>query len=78
MELPGRIARLRDLLDGAGCEALLVSSHSNIRYLTGFSGSAGLLMVRADDAVHRHRRALRGPGAGRAGPFRCACSLARP
>ena len=42
---------LRELLEGAGCEALLISSHSNIRYLTGFTGSAGLLMVRADDAV---------------------------
>ncbi|HUC13254.1 MAG TPA: Xaa-Pro peptidase family protein, partial [Acidimicrobiales bacterium] len=51
MEVPGRIARLRELLDGAGCEALLISSHSNIRYLTGFTGSAGLLIVRADDAV---------------------------
>jgi Xaa-Pro aminopeptidase len=51
MEVPGRIGRLRELLEGAGCEALLISSHSNIRYLTGFTGSAGLLMVRADDAV---------------------------
>jgi Xaa-Pro aminopeptidase len=47
MEVPGRITRLRELLEGAGCEALLVSSHSNIRYLTGFTGSAGLLMVSA-------------------------------
>ena len=51
MEVAGRIARLRKLLEEAGCEALLVSSHSNVRYLTGFTGSAGLLMVRADDAV---------------------------
>jgi len=51
MEVPGRIGRLRELLDGAGCEALLVSSRSNIRYLTGFTGSAGLLMVSTEDAV---------------------------
>lgn len=51
MEVPGRIGRLRELLEGAGCDALLVSSHSNIRYLTGFTGSAGLLMVSAEDAV---------------------------
>jgi Xaa-Pro aminopeptidase len=51
MEVPGRIARLRELLEGAGCEALLVSSRSNIRYLTGFTGSAGLLMVSTEDAV---------------------------
>ncbi len=51
MEVPARMARLRELLEGAGCQALLVSSHSNIRYLTGFTGSAGLLMVSAEDAV---------------------------
>jgi Xaa-Pro aminopeptidase len=51
MELPARIRRLRAQLDGAGCEALLVSNLLNVRYLTGFSGSAGLLMLRADDAV---------------------------
>jgi Xaa-Pro aminopeptidase len=51
MEVPGRMARLRGLLEGAGCESLLISSRSNIRYLTGFTGSAGLLMVSAEDAV---------------------------
>jgi Xaa-Pro aminopeptidase len=50
MELPHRLGRLRALLDGAGCEALLVSNLSNVRYLTGFTGSAGVLVVR-DDAV---------------------------
>ena len=51
MDVPARLERLRSLLSQAGCEALLVSNRSNVRYLTGFSGSAGVLMVREDDAV---------------------------
>ena len=51
MDLPGRIERLRAQLGGAGCDALLVSNLSNVRYLTGFSGSAGVVLVREDDAV---------------------------
>ena len=35
----------------AGCDGLLVTSLTNIRYLTGFTGSAGLLVVLPDDAV---------------------------
>ena len=48
MEVAGRIDRLRPALAGAGCDALLVTSLVNIRYLTGFTGSAGLLLVTAD------------------------------
>jgi Xaa-Pro aminopeptidase len=51
MDLAGRVDRLRAQLGGAACDALLVSNLSNVRYLTGFSGSAGLLMVRQDEAV---------------------------
>ena len=51
MGLPGRTGRLRAQLGGATCDALLVSSLANVRYLTGFSGSAGLLLVLPDDAV---------------------------
>ncbi len=51
MDLAGRVDRLRAQLGGAACDALLVSNLSNLRYLTGFSGSAGLLMVREDEAV---------------------------
>jgi Xaa-Pro aminopeptidase len=38
-------------LDGAGCDALLVTNPTNIRYLTGFTGSAGLLLVTGDGLV---------------------------
>ena len=36
---------------GDGADALLVTSLTNIRYLTGFTGSAGMLFVLADGAV---------------------------
>src|SRR4029450_2035604 len=48
MDVAGRVDRLRAALDGAGCEGLLVTSLTNIRYLTGFSGSAALLLVTPD------------------------------
>ena len=32
-------------------ETLIVTSHDNIRYLTGFSGSSAVLVARADDSV---------------------------
>jgi Xaa-Pro aminopeptidase len=38
-------------MSGAGCDALVVSSLANVRYLTGFSGSAGMLFVGPTDAV---------------------------
>lgn len=51
MDVAGRIPRLRERLDAAGCDALLVTNLVNIRYLTGFTGSAGLLLVRPDELV---------------------------
>jgi Xaa-Pro aminopeptidase len=51
MDVPARLDRLRDALDAAGCEALVVSELTNVRYLTGFTGSAGSLLVTADDAL---------------------------
>jgi Xaa-Pro aminopeptidase len=46
-----RLGALREALGPAGCDALVVSSLANVRYLTGFSGSAGLVLVRDDGAV---------------------------
>ncbi len=51
MDVGGRIPRLRAAFDDAGCDALLVTRMVNIRYLTGFTGSSALLLVRPDDLV---------------------------
>ncbi len=51
MDVVGRVPRLRDRFDGAGCDAVLVTHLVNIRYLTGFTGSAALLLVRPDGMV---------------------------
>jgi Xaa-Pro aminopeptidase len=50
-EVAGRIDALRAELDDAGCDALLVTKLENVRYLTGFSGSAALLLITADRVV---------------------------
>src|SRR3954447_13413747 len=48
-----RRARLRTLLAARGLDALLVSSLVNVRYLSGFVGSNGglLVLTGSDDAV---------------------------
>ena len=46
-----RQAALRVALEDEGLDALLVTHLPNIRYLTGFSGSAALLLVRSDGTV---------------------------
>jgi Xaa-Pro aminopeptidase len=57
MALPARVGRLRAALAAAGAgdepapDALLVTHLVNIRYLTGFTGSAGLLVVTPDELV---------------------------
>lgn len=51
MDVKGRLPRLRERLGEAGCEALLVTNLLNIRYLTGFTGSAALLFVLPDELV---------------------------
>ncbi len=49
MDVAGRVPRLRDRFDAAGCDAALVTRMVNVRYLTGFTGSAGLLLVLPDE-----------------------------
>jgi Xaa-Pro aminopeptidase len=51
MDVAGRIDRLRAGFDAAGIDALVVSNLTNVRYLTGFTGSSGVLLVRPDGAV---------------------------
>ncbi|MEO6988463.1 MAG: aminopeptidase P family protein [Aquihabitans sp.] len=48
MDVAARSERLQVSLLGAEVDALLVSNLTNIRYLTGFTGSAALLVVTAD------------------------------
>lgn len=42
-----RAARVEALLEEAGADALLVTDATNVRYLTGFTGSSGLVLVGA-------------------------------
>jgi hypothetical protein len=50
MDVAARADRLRARFDEAAVDALLVTHLPNIRYLTGFTGSAALLLVTADAA----------------------------
>ncbi len=47
----GRLDRLRDGFDEHEIDALVVTTLANVRYLTGFSGSAGVLAVTRDAAL---------------------------
>jgi Xaa-Pro aminopeptidase len=49
--MSGRLERLRDALALNQLDAILVSQSENRRYLSGFTGSAGLLLVSQDRAV---------------------------
>jgi Xaa-Pro aminopeptidase len=51
MDVAARLGQLRDGFDAAGIDGLVVTSLTNIRYLTGFTGSAGLLFVLGDETV---------------------------
>ena len=45
MDVAGRLGRLRAGFAAASLDALLVTNLVNVRYLTGYSGSAGMLLV---------------------------------
>jgi Xaa-Pro aminopeptidase len=51
MDVAARAERLRSGFGAAQCDALLVTNLTNIRYLTGFTGSAALLLVAPDGLV---------------------------
>jgi Xaa-Pro aminopeptidase len=51
MDVAGRIPRVRERFEAAGIAGLLVTRLPNVRYLTGFTGSAGMLLVTATDAL---------------------------
>ena len=70
MDVAGRAPRLRQRFEAAECDALLVTRLVNIRYLTGFTGSAAVLLVTPDglgfftDGRYRDQSALELAGAG--------------
>ena len=49
MSIGARSGRLRRRFADARCDALLVTRLPNVRYLTGFSGSAGVVLVTPDE-----------------------------
>ena len=51
MDHAARRDRLRGLFPAAGCEALLVTRPVDVRYLTGFAGSNGTVLVGSDPAA---------------------------
>jgi len=51
LDVAPRLGRLRARLADAGLDALLVTKLTNVRYLTGFTGSAAVLLVSPDDAL---------------------------
>ena len=51
MDVAGRAERVRAAMAAAECDALLVANLVNVRYLTGFTGSAGLAWLGPDELV---------------------------
>ena len=51
MDHARRIERLHAALEGAGVDALLVTNLTNVRYLTGFSGSNGQVLLTSSAAL---------------------------
>src|SRR5918994_3025902 len=48
---PRRLSALADAVEAAHLDGLLVSGAANVRYLSGFSGSSGLLFVSAHETL---------------------------
>jgi Xaa-Pro aminopeptidase len=46
-----RLTKLRDNLTAEGLDAILITQPENRRYLSGFTGSAGVLLISADEAI---------------------------
>ncbi len=51
LEVAPRLGRLRKRFDEAKIDALIVTNLANVRYLSGFSGSAGVVVVTANGAL---------------------------
>ena len=51
MKIASRLDKLRTLFSEHGIDAILISSATNRRYLSGFVGSAGYLLITENDQV---------------------------
>ncbi|MGH9099150.1 MAG: aminopeptidase P family N-terminal domain-containing protein, partial [Acidimicrobiales bacterium] len=51
LEVPARLDRLRARFDDSAVGALVVTNLANVRYLSGFTGSAGVLAVTPSGAL---------------------------
>jgi Xaa-Pro aminopeptidase len=51
MDHSGRIARVRDGLADAAVDGVLITNLTNVRYLSGFSGTNGAMLITHDDAT---------------------------
>ena len=47
----GRLARLRSILDERELDAFIITTKSNIRYVSGFTGSNGRIVVTDEDVT---------------------------
>ena len=57
-----------DRLPNIGADAVLVTRLPNVRYLPGFTGSNGQLLLSAEGGIVPDRRTLRGGSRGREVP----------
>lgn len=51
LEIAGRLEGLRERMRSERWEAMLVTNLTNIRYLTGFTGSAGIMLVLPEEVL---------------------------
>ena len=51
MKNPSRLHRLRETLEDEELDGILISTPENRRYVSGFAGTAGYLLVSQSDAV---------------------------
>jgi Xaa-Pro aminopeptidase len=51
MDYKGRLHKLRQMINDSDVDALLVTNPYNRQYMSGFTGSAGYLVISMDDAV---------------------------
>lgn len=51
MDVPARAGRVRVMLEAERLDALVISTPMNVRWLTGFTGSHGLVLISADSLV---------------------------